>query len=44
MQTMCTLAGVRMFFTVIFGLLVGAIYWRLGNDRCALAVYSTRNA
>ena len=25
--------GVRIFFTVIFGLLVGAIYWRLGKDR-----------
>ena len=25
--------GVRMFFTVVFGLIVGSIYWRLGEDR-----------
>ena len=25
--------GMRMFFTVVFGLLVGSIYWRLGEQR-----------
>ena len=25
--------AVRMVFTVIFGLIIGAIYWRLGKQR-----------
>lgn len=26
--------AVRIFFTCIFGLLIGSIYWRKGNKRC----------
>ncbi len=28
--------AVRLFFTCIFGLLIGSIYWRKGNKTCAL--------
>lgn len=27
--------AVRIFFTCIFGLLIGSIYWRKGNKTCA---------
>lgn len=27
--------AVRLFFTCIFGLLIGSIYWRKGNKTCA---------
>jgi hypothetical protein len=26
--------AVRLFFTSVFGLLIGSIYWRHGNKRC----------
>ena len=28
------MGAVRFFFTCVFGLLIGAIYWRKGNKRC----------